>query len=183
MANVRSLRPNVTREEATRHFTAGVANVARDLFRGRVRSIAELYIPYRFFRVTVRSSGRRQEQIFAIDAVDGSLDLFEFPAFPSDVQLYTVETRNLLQAAFDVAESRERLVAKIRRIIFMHGFFRVRDLEIDAEPIPGELCVPYWVAFRGVNGRASITVLDAVRRRSEGGKVRQMVEAWLQSAS
>ena len=40
---IRSLKPNVSREQAIRHFTGGALNLAANLTRGRVRSTAELY--------------------------------------------------------------------------------------------------------------------------------------------
>jgi len=164
-----------------RHFTGGVLSRVSDLTRGRVRSIAELYIPYRLFRVTVLSSGREQGRVFALDAVQGTLDLFEFPQVPADGELLAVETRNVVPCAVEASQSCDQVVAKIRRMIFTRGFFKVRDLRIEAELIPGELYIPYWVGFRGRGERASVSVLDAVRRRAEGAKVRHIVEAWLRS--
>lgn len=178
---IRSLKPNVSREQAIQHFSNGVLNRAASLTRGRVRSIAELYIPYRTFRVKIRSGGREQSRIFALDAVQGALDLFEFPAHPGDSDLLTVETRNVLPISLDDSQLRDRIVAKVRRIVFAQGFFKLRDLQIEAEVIPGDYCVPYWVCFRGVSGRVHLAVLDAVRRKREGAKVRHMIEEWLRS--
>ena len=66
-------------------------------------------------------------------------------------------------------------------MVFTQGFFRVRDLKIEATPVSGEICVPYWVCFRGSGDRAYLAILDAVRRRPEGAKVRRLVEEWLRS--
>jgi len=57
----------------------------------------------------------------------------------------------------------------------------MRDVRFEAVEIPGEICIPYWVGFRGNDGQVRVSVLDAVRRRPEGAKVRQMVEDWLRS--
>lgn len=181
MARIRSLKPNVTREQAIRHFTEGVVNRAADLLRGRVRSVAELYIPYRLYRVKVFSGGREQSQIFALEAVRGMLDLYQFPASPAELDLLTLETRNVLPPGLDGAEAEERMIGKVRRMIFTRGFFRVRDLRIEASALPGDICVPYWVCFRGSGDRVHLAVLDAVRRRPEGAKVRRLVEEWLRS--
>lgn len=180
---IRSLKPNVSREQAVQHFTSGVLNAAARLTRGRVRSIAELYIPYRTFRVRIRSAGREQSRLFALDAVQGVLDLFEFPASLAESDLLTIETRNVLPSTLDESQLRDRIIGKVRRIVFAQGFFKLRDLQIDAEVIPGEYCVPYWVCFRGVSAVAHLAVLDAVRRKREGAKVRHMIEEWLRADS
>ena len=52
-------------------------------------------------------------------------------------------------------------------------------LEITATPLENELFIPYWLGFRGSGENASVTVLDAVRRRFEGAKVRRIVETWI----
>jgi len=176
---IRSLKPNVSRAQAIQHFSAGALNLTANLTRGRIRSIAELYIPYRSFRVKITSAGREQSRISALDAVQGVLDLFEFRAHPTDSDLLTVETRNVLPSSLDEIQLRDRIIAKVRRIVFAQGFFKLRDLQINAEVIPGEYCVPYWVCFRGVDERAHLAVLDAVRRKREGAKVRHMIEEWL----
>ena len=45
--SIRSLRPNVTREEALRTFTApGLASFLWRLRRGQLQRIAEAYIPF-----------------------------------------------------------------------------------------------------------------------------------------
>jgi len=181
MTRIRSLKPNVTREQAIRHFTEGAVNRAGDLLRGSVRSVAELYIPYRLFQVKIFSGGREESQIFALDAVRGVLDLYQLPALTADDELLTLETRNVLPAGLDASQAEERLIAKVRRLIFTRGFFRLRDLKIEAIPLPGEICVPYWVCFRGSRNTVHLTVLDAVRRRPEGAKVRRLVEEWLRS--
>jgi len=178
---IRSLKPNVSREQAIRHFTGGALNLAADLTRGRVRSIAELYIPYRTFRVKITSGSREQSRILALDTVQGVLDLFEFPAHPAARELLTIETRNVLPCSLDDSQMIERIIAKVRRIVFAQGFFKLRGLQIDADVIPGDYCVPYWVCFRGVSGIAHLAVLDAVRRKREGAKVRHMIEEWLRS--
>ena len=178
---IRSLKPNVSREQAIQHFSDGVLNRAASLTRGRVRSIAELYIPYRTFLVKITSGARTQSRIFALDAVEGVLDLFEFPAHPAESDLLTVETRYVLPSALDDSQLRDRIATKVRRIVFAQGFFKLRDLQIDAEVVPGDYCVPYWVCFRGGSSTVHLAVLDAVRRKREGAKVRHMIEDWLRS--
>jgi hypothetical protein len=182
MTRIRSLQPNVTREQAIRHFTEGAVNRAADLVKGQVRSVAELYIPYRLYQVKICSAGREQRQIFAMETVRGVLDLYQFPALPADGALLTLETRNVLPPGLDASQAEERLIGKVRRLIFARGFFRVRDLRIEAKAVSGDICVPYWVCFRGED-KVHLSVLDAVRRRREGAKVRRLVEDWLRSSA
>lgn len=181
MTKIRSLKPNVTREQALTHFTAGALNRAADATRGRVRSIAELYIPYRVFQVKVISGGREENHILALETVQGVLDLYQFSSIPGDRDLIALETRNVLPAALDASAAEERMMSKVRHMIFARGFFKLRDLRIEAMALPGEVCVPYWVCFRGSGNRVHLAVLDAVRRRPEGARVRQLVEDWLRS--
>jgi hypothetical protein len=179
---IRSLKPNVSREEALRHFTGGARGVAAGILQGRARSMAELYIPYRLYRVNVRNGGREESRIYALDAVEGTLDLFEFPELPGEQELVTLKTRNLLPSRLSAEQTREKLMDKVRRLLFSRGFVRLRDLQLEATAVAGELYLPYWVCFRGSDAAAKLEILDAVRRRSEGGKVRGMVRDWLQSS-
>jgi hypothetical protein len=59
----------------------------------------------------------------------------------------------------------------------------VRELQLKAEPIPGDYYLPYWVCFRGAGETAHIAVLDAVRRKREAAKVRHMIGSWLRSGA
>src|SRR5882724_8686566 len=104
MTHIRTLKPNVTREEATRHFSNGMVNGVAKWIRGPVRSLAELYIPYRLFQVKIRSAGREQNQTFALDAVLGVLDLYQLPAPATDDQFLTLQTRNVLPVGLDAAQ-------------------------------------------------------------------------------
>ena len=179
---IRSLKPNVSREEALRHFTAGIRGMAANCSRGRARSLAELYIPYRLFHVTIRNSGREETTIYALDAVEGTLDLFEFPEPPGERELVPLQTRNVLPSRLKADQARKRLLDKVRRVVFSRGFARLRDLQMAAQAVPGDLYVPYWVCFRGADYAAHLEILDAVRRRPEGTKVRRLVEDWLRSS-
>jgi hypothetical protein len=71
----------------------------------------------------------------------------------------------------------------VQRVLFTTGFFRMRKLQISAEALPGEICVPYWVGFRGRGRLARLSVLDAVRRSVEGARVKFLLENWLASGA
>ncbi len=58
MSEIRSLKPNVTRDQAIRQFSLPVpSSLLRDAALGRLRSVAELYIPFRLFRVNIVNRG------------------------------------------------------------------------------------------------------------------------------
>jgi hypothetical protein len=181
MARIRSLKPNVVREQATQQFSSGVFNFIRDTAFGPLRSVADFYIPFRLFQVEIFNRGKRNQRLFGLDAVNGSLDLYHFEQFPGEREVIYLETRNCSEALLDEAEAKEIVIAKVRRLLFSTGFFRVRNLRISAEPVAGEIYIPYWVGFRGRGMRARFAVMDAVRRKLEGAKVEQLLQAWLTS--
>jgi hypothetical protein len=180
MAAIRSLKSNVTREDAIRQFSGrGSSALFRNALFGRLRSVAELYIPFRPFRVRIVNRGISAERVVAIDAVAGTLDLYQFDHLPTEAESVWVETRNCPPAQLPEATATDLIVAKLRRVLYSRGFFKMSDLEISVIPLPDKLHIPYWIGFRGSDHRARVAVIDAVRRRSEGAKVRRLVEAWL----
>ena len=183
MSRIRSLKPNLSRDEAVAYFSSGrTLDGVRTLFLGPLRSVADLYIPFRLFRVEVSNLGQTQFRFLALDAVQGTLDLYDFPQAPSSSDVVMLETRNCLTSGLDDACALELLRDKFRRLLFAHGFFRLRKAGITATALPGEIYIPYWVGFRGRGIRAHVEVIDAVRRRSEGAKVRKLIEEWIVSA-
>jgi len=184
MAQIRSLKPNVTREQAILQFSStGIPRMFRNVAFGRLRSVAELYLPFRLFQVTIVNRGASQDQLVALDSVTGTLDPFQFDHVPTDADVISLDTRNCPRSHLEDAVIKELLIAKLRRLLYSRGFFRMRALEIHAAPVPCDLHIPYWLGFRGDNGHARIAVIDAIRRRFEGAKVRRLVETWLLSNS
>ncbi len=180
MARIRSLKPNVTREEAIQLFSPREpAGLFFRVASGPLRSVADFYIPFRLFQVEILNHGKRDQRVLGLDAVSGSLDLYGFEQLPGAEDVIGVETRNCPEPLLDDAQAAELTVGKLRRVLFSGGFFRIRDLHITAEPVPAELYIPYWVGFRGNGVRAHFAVMDAVRRRPEGAKVRHLLQNWL----
>jgi hypothetical protein len=180
MPAIRSLKPNVTRDDAIRQFSAsGPSALFRNALFGRLRSVAELYIPFRLFRVRIVNRGIAEERLVAIDAVAGTLDLYQFDHLPTEPESVSVETRNCPPAKLPDRLATDLIIAKLRRVLYSRGFFKMRDLEISAVPLPDELHVPYWIGFRGTDDHARVAVIDAVRRRPEGAKLRRLVEEYL----
>jgi hypothetical protein len=179
MPRIRSLRPNVTREEAVEQISSGLSGTLRTAVVGPLRSIADFHIPFRLFQVEITNAGKSETRILGIDVLSGLLDLYHFERLPDQTQVVCLDTRNCAAACLDDARASELVVEKVRRMIFRQGFFRMRDLRIHATVVPGDLHIPYWVGFHGNGNRARVTVIDAVRRRFEGAKVKRMLEDWL----
>jgi len=182
MVNVRiqTLKPNVSQEDAIRTFRSrGVSAVYWRLRSGPLQRIADVYVPFWVYRVRYEMNSTTTTRIFAIDAVHGSLDLFEFPRAPGLGQLITLETRNQLPVRLDPGVAEDQLRTKVLRVLFQQGFFKLRALKLDVERLPLEIHLPYWLAFYGSGQAARLRVMDAVRRRIEGGKASAFFEEWL----
>jgi len=174
---VHALKPNVTQEEAVRAFSgAGVSALYWRMRSGPLRRIADAYVPYFLFRVKYAGAPAR---LFAIDAVDGSLDLFEFARIPEEPELLTWDGRNRLWAALTEERAAELLRDKVLRVIFQQGFFKIRDPHLEIIPVRCELHLPYWLGFHERHGSVRCRVMDAVRRRMEGAKACAFFEQWL----
>lgn len=180
VSTIQTLKPNVTREEAVLAFRSGLFRSTYWRIRnGPMQRIAEAYVPFWIFRVRYEIRGAAVTRFFALDAVHGSLDLFEFPRIPGGDELIETETRNRLVPRLTEDSARELLRTKVLRVLFQQGFFKMRALTLGIERVPIELHLPYWLAFYGYQGTAKCRVLDAVRRQIEGGKAAALFEEWL----
>ena len=182
MNRIRALKANVTREQAVEQFSSsGLSRLFRNQAFGTLRSVAEFYVPFRIFRARIENRGVTNENLVALDVVTGTLDLFKFDRLPGDSETTYLETRNCAKAELENGRAAELVTAKLRRVLYSRGFFRVSNLAITATPLDEELFIPYWLGFRGSDGNARVAVIDAVRRKFEGAKVRRLVEHWLTS--
>jgi hypothetical protein len=174
---IRVLKPNVTQEQALRVFSAtGVSGLYWRIRSGPLQRIADVYVPYFLFRV---KCGNARPRLFAMDAVDGSLDLFEFPRVPEEGEFQAFRDRNGIKPALSQDQAADLLRDKALRIIFQQGFFRLRDARLEISFVPCELHLPYWLGFYGREGSVRCRVMDAVRRRIEGAKASAFFEHWL----
>jgi len=181
MTTIYSLRPNVTRAEAIEMLRGtGIARLL-SIRAGTLRSVADVYVPFRLYQAHVTNGRSRQSCCFALDAVSGALDPYEFECLPDPSELLRVETRNRPEPVLEEAQARKLLADKLRRLIFQRGFFRIRDLQIRAELVSCDLHIPYWIGFYGANEAVRLRVIDAVRGRFEGAKARAFFESWLAS--
>lgn len=160
----------------------GLSGWAKNLLLGELRSVADCYIPFRIFQVQVVNRGEKTSHILGVDAVNGTLDPYHFDQLPAQDALILKETRNRLPAALSDEDAQRLAIDKVRHLIFSQGFFRLRNFEINAEIVSGDIYIPYWTGFRGRGAQAHLTVMDAVRRKIEGSRVRQMLRQWLTSA-
>jgi len=176
---IQTLKPNVSQDEALRKFaSAGLGALYRRFRIGPLRRIAGVYVPFSLYRVRYQLGRTLCTRFFAMDAVDGSLDLFEFPDVPSKEQLVELETRNVLRSALSGKHAEELMAGKVQRVVFQQGFFRLREFKLDCTRESIDLHLPYWLAFYGED-TARCRVMDAVRRRIEGAKASAFFEEWL----
>ena len=177
---IRSLRPNVTRDEAIRQFTAArLSSWVWKLRAGSLQNIAEAYIPFRLYRVRFPVRGVQRTHLFAMDAVDGSLDIFEFAKPPGEAETFEISCRNHLPLTLPEHRAEQLLRDKVLRLVFQQGFFKLREVQLQIELLPGTVHLPYWLGFYGSPQSLRCRVLDAVRRRVEGGKASALFEHWL----
>jgi hypothetical protein len=146
---------------------------------GRLQRIAEVYVPYQFYEVSYVMARAPQTRLFAMDAVDGSLDLFEFPQLPSRQQLITTDARNRVEPSLPASAADEMLREKALRVIFQQGFFKVREASLNFSRKPDRVHLPYWLGFYSSGEIVRCRVMDAVRRRIEGAKASAFFEQWL----
>jgi hypothetical protein len=124
----------------------------------------------------------RHTRYFAMEQVEGSLDLYEFPDALNPIDLISVETRNRIFPSLSADRAASLLREKALRLIFQQGFFRLRRPQLQMECILDRFHIPYWLGFYGKDGGLRCRVLDAVRRRMEGQKATQLFERWLASS-
>ena len=179
MPTLQVLRPNVTREEASEQFSRGLPGWLRRATQGPLRLLADVYVPFYLFRIEITNGRRTEARVMGIDAIVGSLDPYEFDDSDS-AQLTLIDSSNFLPPRLPENQAAQQCVEKVRRILFNRGFFRMQHPSVAASYACKIWWVPYWVAFYGKDSALSLSVIDAVRRRFEGAKVRALLKDWLQ---
>jgi len=176
---IQSLQREMGHAEALRKLCpSGPLSGLRRWINGPPRGVAEIYIPYCLYRVTIDDRRLQSVRHYAVDATAGTLDPYEF-ASPSSYTLVEVETRNLLPVRLSEIQTRNLVTEKVRRLLYSRGLFRIVDPKIRAELIKSEFYIPYWAGFYGDEDNLSLIVLNAVRRTVEGNKVCRLVKTWL----
>jgi hypothetical protein len=178
-SSIQTLKPKVCQSDALQKFsTFGPAALLRTLRLGPLQRIAQVYVPFHLYRVDYDLGREHQTRLFAIDVVDGSLDLFEFPAPPKPDELSRIETRNALPTNLTDDAAQELLREKVLRVIFQQGFFKLRDAQMTFRREPLDLHLSYWLAFHGKEN-VRCRALDATRGKIEGSKAAALFETWL----
>jgi hypothetical protein len=180
MEAVDILRPNVSLKEARELLTTdGFRGWLRYLRLGHFRWLAHVYVPFDVFSLEIFRNGMVETGAIALDAVNGTLDPYSFEHPPTDTDCITLETRNALPRVMLAPASQKNAEQHVRRLLYQRGFFRISNLEIKATRLPLGIYVPYWVGFYGCDSEVRLEVVDAVRRRMEGAKVRVLMQQWL----
>jgi hypothetical protein len=177
---IKSLKPKASRDDAIQAFSSrGFANKLWQMRAGPLQRIGDAYVPCRLYQTRYELSGKIQTRWFALDAVDGSLDLLEFPRLPGPQDYLSIETTNFLEPFLTEARAEELLRGKVLRLIFQQGFFKLRGRGLAVVREPVELHLPYWLGFHEKQRAIRCRVMDAVRRRIEGAKASAFFEEWL----
>ena len=158
--------------------SSGKFRVVTRWLNGPLRGVAEIYLPYRLYKVSFEDGGVRRTRYYAIDAASGALDPYEFVNLPKPHE-FEVETRNCFPVRLAETETRNLAVQKLRRLLFSRGFFRLSYPQLTAELINPEFYLPYWVGFYGDEQNMNLKVLNAMRETLEGSKIRRLLQAWL----
>lgn len=90
-----------------------------------------------------------------------------------------IATRNRPVPRLSPDHAAQLLREKVLRLIFQHGFFKVRAVQLEIERLPDEIHLPYWLGFYGTSRNLRCRVMDAVRRRMEGARATALFEQWL----
>ena len=179
-SSIVTLRPNVTQADAIREFSKmGLSSMYWRVRAGSLQRIANAYVPYQFYEVSYAMGRAPHTRLFAMDAVDGSLDLFEFPQLPTCEQRVTVDTHNRLEPSLSLVVADGLLREKALRLIFQQGFFKVRQDTVKFSRLPDLIHLPYWLGFYAHGEIVRCRVMDAVRRRIEGAKASAFFQQWL----
>lgn len=158
-------------EEATKLFKSRM----RRLKLGQFLFATGFFIPYYLFQVEILNGGKLSSQWLAIDAMTGELDLYSFEQVPTEFD--EVETTQIGETTLSEKQAFALLKEKVRRMVYLQGFFQISDLHITGNLVR-QLYLPYWVGFFTNKNQLEIEVIDAVRGRFEGAKVRDVVLDW-----
>ena len=135
------------------------------------------YLPFRLFRMTVVSGKREKELLMAIDAVTGGLDLYLFDEAPRAEEFARIQTPRFAPLLLGEAQALKLLGERLKREAYLKGFFTLGELNVRGQFV-AEFHWPYWVGVYERDEQARMEVLDAVRGRLEGAKLREVVTDW-----
>lgn len=149
----------------------------REILYGRLRLVMNFYLPFRLFRLTIADGKRDRELLMAIDAVTGGLAPYLFDEMPSAEEFTRIQTPRCAPSQLNEAQALKLLTERLRREAYLKGFFKQCELKIQGK-FAAEFYWPYWVGIYEQKERAQLEVLDAIRGRFEGAKLRDVVTDW-----
>lgn len=173
---ISTLQHKIDRNLALHRLNSGFL---RQWFHGPLRGIAEIYIPYRLYKVVLDDRRIQSVRYYAVDAASGTLDPYEFATAPGPHEWTEVAAANYHPVRLAEDETKKLAIEKVRRMFFSHGFFRLANPCLIAELINPEFYLPYWVGFYGEEQNVDLKVLNAVRETMEGSKVPNLLKTWL----
>ena len=170
---ITSIKSSISHDEAVAKF-GGRLN---ELRHGRLRIVADFYIPYRFFQMN------RTGAFLAADAVTGKLDLIQFDRLPEEANRTTVDTAMVAEQRVSEEEAYRLIRERMTRSIFMKGFFKLSRVNVEIE-VAASLHIPYWIGVYERRGLAHLEIINGLggglRGRFEGAKLREIVAEWFQ---
>jgi hypothetical protein len=172
---ITSIKPNISRAEAVAKF-CGRFNTLR---HGRPLIVTDFYIPYRFFRLAWSDGRSSTEAFIAVDVGAGKLDLIQFDQLPEEGDRTTVDTAMVAEEHVKEEEAYRLVRESMTRSIFMKGFFKLSRMSVEIE-LATSLHIPYWVGVYERSDRAHLEIINALRGRFEGAKLRELVTEWFQ---
>ena len=167
------LKANTTREQAV----VLLRQSWRESRYGQLRLVMDFYVPFRLFRLQLDDGKQKTELLMAIDAVIGGLDPYSFPEVPSPQELGFIKTVRSAPSLVNEKHALKLLEEKLKREAFRKGFFKLGELKVGGEQI-ADFHLPYWVGIYERNEQAHLEVIDAVRGRLEGAKLREIITDW-----
>ncbi|HZF39590.1 MAG TPA: hypothetical protein VE715_12250 [Blastocatellia bacterium] len=170
-----SIKSNISRERAVAKFCERF----NELRYGRLRIVADFYIPYRFFQMSRRDGRSSTSAFLAADAVTGKLDMIQFNRLPEKGRRMTVDTAMVAEERVNEEEAYRLIRESMTRSIFMKGFFKLSRVNVEIE-LATSLHIPYWIGVYERDGRARIEIVNALQGRLEGAKLREVVAEWFQ---
>ncbi len=172
---ITSLKPRISRE----HALTMLNQPLRRLLLGRLKYILDFYLPYRLFEVEVGNHSRTSSMLFAVDAVSGKLDHYRFDEAPIEDQIMEVETSHFAPVELNEQEALGLLEERLVRQAFLQGFFKISDLKTAGHETMS-FYLPYWIGVYERRGRPRLEVIDGLRGRFEGAKLREIIAGWFQ---
>jgi hypothetical protein len=170
---ITTVKPNIPREQAVAKFRGSLSQFRH----GRLRLAVDFYIPYHIFRLSWGGARKKSATFLAADAVTGALDLIEFDRLPAEREQLRVDTQRVVEARIADEEGYCLAREKMTRLVFREGFFKLTRMNSEVE-LAASLHIPYWVGVYEREGRAHLEIINALRGRFEGAKLREIVAEW-----